>query len=188
MSMIDTSRIISRDTLLDAIAAGWEPEYLLFWGHTAKRSDIGKHVLSQWWPAGFVVNGESFNSAEHYMMAAKARLFGDEEVRAKILAASTPREAKSLGHKVRGFNEQLWAEKRFEIVVEASAEKFGQNADLGAFLEQTGKAVLVEASPVDRVWGIGLAADHPFAMQPGEWRGLNLLGFALMQARATLAG
>jgi ribA/ribD-fused uncharacterized protein len=185
--MIDTSRIINRDTLLEAITEGWAPEYLLFWGHTAKGPGIGKHVLSQWWPAGFVVNGESFHTAEHYMMAAKARLFGDEETRANILAASTPREAKAAGRKVRGFNEELWAEKRFEIVVEANAKKFGQNTELGAYLAQTGDAVLVQASPVDRVWGIGLAADDPDATWPHKWRGLNLLGFALMRARATLA-
>ncbi|MBO0763834.1 MAG: NADAR family protein [Hyphomicrobiaceae bacterium] len=186
MSTVDTSRIISRGTLLDAIAAGWEPQYLPFWGHTAKVPGIGKHVLSQWWPAPFVVSAETFKSAEHYMMAAKARLFADEVARPKILAAPTPREAKALGRKVRGFNEEVWAEQRFEIVVEASIEKFGQNSELGAYLLKTGDAVLLEASPVDRVWGIGLAADDPRAMRPGQWRGLNLLGFALMRARTAL--
>jgi ribA/ribD-fused uncharacterized protein len=143
-------------------------------------------VLSQWWPARFTVDGESFASAEHYMMAAKARLFGDEETRAKILASATPAEAKALGRKVCGFDEKVWEESRFQIAVEGSVAKFGQNADLGAFLPVTGDAVLVEASPVDRVWGIGLAADDPRAKRPAEWKGLNLLGFALMRARAML--
>jgi ribA/ribD-fused uncharacterized protein len=188
VSMIatDISLIISRDSLLEAIAEGWEPEYLFFWGHTPKRPGLGKHVLSQWWPARFMINGEHFTSTEHYMMAAKARLFGDEETRAEILAATTPAKAKALGRKVRGFDEKVWEENRFEIVVEANAAKFGQNTDLGAFLSVTGDAVLVEASPVDRVWGIGLAADDPRAKRPAEWKGLNLLGFALMRARAVL--
>lgn len=186
MGRIDRSQICSRDALVAAIADGWEPEYLLFWGHTPKGPGVGKHVLSQWWPAGFVVDGESYASAEHYMMAAKARLFGDEEARARILAAPDPATAKRLGRRVRGFDEQLWEEKRFAIVVEASAEKFGQSPELGEYLRQTGEAVLVEASPVDRVWGIGLAADDPRAKRPAEWQGLNLLGFALMQARSVL--
>jgi ribA/ribD-fused uncharacterized protein len=188
VSMIatDISLIISRDSLLEAIAEGWEPEYLFFWGHTPKRPGLGKHVLSQWWPARFMINGEHFTSTEHYMMAAKARLFGDEETRAEILAATTPAKAKALGRKVRGFDEKVWEENRFEIVVEANAAKFGQNTNLGAFLSVTGDAVLVEASPVDRVWGIGLAADDPRAKRPAEWKGLNLLGFALMRARAVL--
>jgi ribA/ribD-fused uncharacterized protein len=186
MIATDISLIISRDSLLEAIAEGWEPEYLFFWGHTPKRPGLGKHVLSQWWPARFMINGEHFTSTEHYMMAAKARLFGDEETRAEILAATTPAKAKALGRKVRGFDEKVWEENRFEIVVEANAAKFGQNTNLGAFLSVTGDAVLVEASPVDRVWGIGLAADDPRAKRPAEWKGLNLLGFALMRARAVL--
>jgi ribA/ribD-fused uncharacterized protein len=186
MVTIDRSRIVSRDSLLDAIAEGWEPEYLFFWGHTPKRPGPGKYVLSQWWPARFTVDGESFASAEHYMMAAKARLFGDEETRAKILASATPAEAKALGRKVCGFDEKVWEESRFQIAVEGSVAKFGQNTDLGALLSVTGDAVLVEASPVDRVWGIGLAADDPRAKRPAEWKGPNLLGFALMRARAML--
>ena len=186
MSKIDSSRTTSRDGLLEAITNGWEPEYLLFWGHTPRGPGIGKHVMSQWWPARFVVDGIGYASAEHYMMAEKARLFGDEESRARILAAPAPATAKALGRKVRGFDEKLWEERRFDIVVAASAAKFGQNAELGAYLAGTGDAVLVEASPVDRVWGIGLAADDARATRPADWRGLNLLGFALMQARATL--
>jgi ribA/ribD-fused uncharacterized protein len=182
-----TRELYSRRWLIEAIADGLEPEYLLFWGHTPPAGGgIGKHVLSQWWPARFLLDGQSYLSAEHCMMAEKARLFGDAETRARILAAATPAEAKALGRKVRGFDEQVWERERFEIVRTASYEKFSQNADLCGYLLGTGQAVLVEASPVDRIWGIGLPPDDPRATRPGEWQGLNELGFALMQARHLL--
>jgi len=118
------------------------------------------------------------------MMAEKARLFGDGEAREKIVAAASPAAAKKLGRGVRGFHEQRWARARFDIVVAASRAKFGQNPELAEFLVGTKNRVLVEASPVDRIWGIGLAATNGAAMNPEKWRGLNLLGFALMVARA----
>jgi ribA/ribD-fused uncharacterized protein len=188
MANSDTSRICDRDALLEAIASGWQPKYVFFWGHTPKGSGVGKHVLSQWWPARFTVEGDTYISAEHYMMAEKARLFGDEETRSSILATLKPGAAKALGRTVRSLDDKRWEQHRFDIVVRASAAKFGQNADLAAYLAETGDKVLVEASPVDRVWGIGLAADDPRAERPTEWQGLNLLGFALMRARTMLAG
>ncbi len=181
-------QIRDKDALLAAMARGWQPKFLLFWGHTPKSAGIGKHVLSQWWPARFEIGGHGYVSAEHYMMAEKARLFGDEETRVRILQAAKPGAAKALGRAVRGFDEEIWARHRFRIVVEASTAKFGQDAELRGYLLRTGDMVLVEASPVDAVWGIGHAADDPAALEPGRWRGLNLLGFALMQARAALAG
>jgi ribA/ribD-fused uncharacterized protein len=88
---------------------------------------------------------------------------------------------------VRGFDEDTWARERFGIVVEGSVHKFAAHADLREFLLGTGERVLVEASPLDRVWGIGLAADAEAAGDPRRWRGPNLLGFALMAARERLA-
>jgi ribA/ribD-fused uncharacterized protein len=187
MNTIDTSQIFSSAALIEALAHGWQPKYVLFWGHTPKGTGVGKHVLSQWWPATFTIDGDSYISAEHCMMAEKARLFGDEQTRSSILATSKPGAAKALGRTVRGFDEMLWETHRFDIVVKASAAKFAQNAELLTYLLETGDKVLVEASPVDRVWGIGLAADDPRAILPHEWQGLNLLGFALMRARAMLA-
>jgi ribA/ribD-fused uncharacterized protein len=186
MHTADTSEVYDQATLLAAITGGWQPRYVLFWGHTPRTSGMGKHVLSQWWPAPFRVDGDSYASAEHYMMAEKARLFGDETTRSAILAATNPGAAKALGRTVSGFDEPRWKQRRCDIVVRASLAKFGQNAELRSYLLETGDKVLVEASPVDRVWGIGLAADDPRAEQPSEWIGLNLLGFALMRARATL--
>jgi ribA/ribD-fused uncharacterized protein len=166
---------------------GARPRFLFFWGHRAGASGrLGAECLSQWWPAAFVVDGVRYATAEHFMMAEKARLFGDGEVREKILVAASPAAAKKLGRTVRGFHEQKWERARFDIVVAGSKAKFGQNAALASFLLGTKERVLVEASPVDRIWGIGLAATSTSASRPEDWRGLNLLGFALMAARGTL--
>lgn len=162
-------------------------DYLLFWGHTPKRpGTIDQSCLSNWYPASFELAGQAYATSEHYMMAEKARLFGDDESLRAILAAATPGEAKKLGREVKGFQGECWEERRSEIVVHGCAAKFGQNAELGSFLLATGERVLVEASPYDRIWGIGLPAGAPDALVPGKWRGLNLLGFALMEVRERL--
>ena len=175
------------DELLSVIADGGKPKYLLFWGHQpSPAGGAGKGCLSQWWPAAFTVDGVRYATAEHYMMAAKATLSGDAEAVAKILAAPHPGEAKALGRQVRGFDEQRWAEHRFEAVIAGNTAKFSQHPQLRDFLAQTGSRVLVEASPHDRVWGIGLTADDERAASPASWLGLNLLGFALMEVRQRL--
>jgi ribA/ribD-fused uncharacterized protein len=134
------------------------------------------------------VDGLAFETAEHYMMWRKAMLFGDEDAAIRILAAPHPSRAKALGREARGFDDASWAARRLEIVVAGSTAKFGQHPDLREFLLATGDQVLVEASPRDRVWGIGLSAANERAQDPRQWRGLNLLGFALMRARAALRG
>jgi len=173
--------------LLDHIDRRNEPKYLFFWGHqpTADGS-IGKSCMSQWFEAAFTVEGMRYRTAEHYMMAEKARLFGDEAVRAQILEARTPAEAKKLGRGIRDFDEAAWLDARFDIVVRGNSAKFSQDDALRAYLVSTGDRVLVEASPVDAIWGIGLASNDAEAGDPRKWRGLNLLGFALMEARARL--
>jgi len=178
--------IFDLETLKSTIQNGWHPEFLFFWGHTAKDARIGKHVLSQWWPAAFCVEGHRYATAEHYMMAEKAKLFGDNQVFTAILAAESPSKAKTLGRKVRNFDEEIWSNHRFDIAVSGNTAKFEQNTELGDWLLGTGNQVLVEASPRDKIWGIGLAADDERALDPKTWRGLNLLGFALMRARTAL--
>ena len=176
-----------RDALIRLVQSGVRPNFLFFWGHQPlPNGEIGKPCLSQWWPAPFEVDGTRYPTAEHFMMAEKARLFGDEETRGRILASSHPRDAKRLGREVRGFEEQPWEEARSELVVRGNRAKFGQNPPLREFLVGTRDRVLVEASPVDRIWGIGLAADDPAAGSPERWKGLNLLGFALMEVRRLL--
>ncbi|WP_432979006.1 NADAR family protein [Dactylosporangium sp. CA-233914] len=179
----------STEELLRRIESGERVKYLHFWGHRARPDgSIGPSCLSQWWPAPFEADGVGFASAEHYMMWSKARLFGDEPTAARILNVSHPNEAKTLGRTIAGFDEPTWERERFAIVVAGSIAKFAAHAGLREFLLGTGKRVLVEASPLDRVWGIGLAADDRAANDPARWRGLNLLGFALMRARHELAG
>ncbi|CUM38137.1 Uncharacterized domain COG3236 / GTP cyclohydrolase II [Streptomyces venezuelae] len=133
-----------------------------------------------------MVDGVRYATAEHWMMAAKARLFGDADAERAALAARTPAEAKKAGRLVRNFDETVWRRERLGIVVEGSVHKFSSDESLRAYLLGTGTRVLVEASPMDRIWGIGLAADDPGAHDPARWRGLNLLGFALMEARDRL--
>jgi ribA/ribD-fused uncharacterized protein len=178
----------SREELAALVAAGARTKWLMFWGHRPQRDgSIGPGALSQWWPCRFVVDGEAYASAEHWMMAGKARLFGDERAAQAILAAPTPAEAKKLGRLVRGFDESRWAEARFRLVVAGNVAKFGQDPYLRAYLLTTGQRVLVEASPVDRLWGIGLDRTDERATDPSQWPGHNLLGFALMETRARLA-
>jgi ribA/ribD-fused uncharacterized protein len=175
------------DQLLGFILEGGQPKYLLFWGHQPPAAGgTGKGCLSQWWPASVTVDGVTYPSAEHYMMAAKALLFGDAETAARIQTAPHPGAAKALGRQVRGFDEQHWARRRFDLVVTGNLAKFGQHRDLRDFLLGTGSRILVEASPLDRIWGIGEAADDERARSPQQWPGHNLLGFALMEVRHQL--
>lgn len=167
--------------------AGQRVRYLCFWGHQPRRDGtVGQSCLSQWWPAAFTVEGRHFATAEHWMMWRKALLFDDTEAGERVLAAAHPHQAKAIGREVRRFDPTVWEAERYPIVLAGSLAKFGQHADLRAYLLGTGDRVLVEASPVDRVWGVGLAPDDPRAEDPARWRGLNLLGFALMEARDLL--
>jgi len=175
------------DMLSEAVERGVELDFLFFWGHHPRADGrLGTSCFSQWWPSCFEVEGRRYSSAEQFMMAGKARLFGDEQVCQRILNTDEPAQIKKLGRQVSGFVEEQWQRARFELVVTGNVAKFGQNDALGAYLLGTGDKVLAEASPTDRIWGIGLAADDPRAQQPQQWPGENLLGFALMVARAQL--
>ncbi|MGW4033593.1 NADAR family protein [Streptomyces sp. NPDC004838] len=173
--------------LIQQVSGGGQIKCLYFWGHAPRKDGrIGAGCLSQWWPSPFVVDGVRYATAEHWMMAGKARLFGDAEAERLALDARSPAQAKRAGRLVRGFDEAVWERERFAVVRSGSVHKFSQHEELKAFLLGTGDRVLVEASPMDRVWGIGLAADDERARDPERWRGLNLLGFALMEAREEL--
>ncbi len=163
-------------------------KFVFFWGHQpSKDGRLTAACFSQWWPAPFKVDGVIYPTAEHWMMAGKALLFGDEEAAARIREASSPKQVKEFGRQVRGFDDVRWSAVRRDIVTAGNLEKFRQNPALADFLLSTGTSVLVEASPVDRIWGIGLAADDERAANPLQWRGENLLGFALMEVRDRLA-
>jgi ribA/ribD-fused uncharacterized protein len=162
-------------------------DYLFFWSHRPNPDgSIGKTCFSQWFEASFEIDGIRYQTAEHYMMASKARLFDDRALLPEILAANHPRQTQILGRKIQGFEESIWNEHRFQIVVAGNLAKFQQSPPLQAFLLSTQDRILVEASPDDRIWGIGLAADNPNIENPHLWQGTNLLGFALMEVRSRL--
>lgn len=163
-----------------------KPEMLLFYGHRVTKA-VTETCLSQWYPCQFEVEGVTYTSAEQCMMAEKAKLFGDEEIRAEILNTDDPRMCKALGRKVKNFDKAVWDKEKEHIVRKGNTKKFLQNSALRNFLLSTGDKVLVEASPTDRVWGIGMGKNNPDALDPQKWRGQNLLGFALMNVRDFIA-
>lgn len=166
---------------------GKKLRFLFFWGHQpTKDGSISDSCFSQWWQAPFTVEGLTYLTAEHWMMAGKARLFGDQEVLGKILAVQSPAEAKKLGRQVRNFDAQRWDEHKYEMVKAGNVHKFSQHVDLKEYLLQTGNRIIVEASPMDQIWGIGMAKSNPNAENPTLWKGENLLGFALMEVRDAL--
>lgn len=158
-------------------------EIIYFWGHTPNPKKVTAACLSQWYDCYFEVEGVQYHTTEQYMMASKAKLFGDEEVCQEIMMAYHPHDYKKLGRKVRGFNPELWDARKYDIVVEGNKAKFGQNADIREFLLSTGDAILVEASPYDKIWGIGLDREAALKGTVEQWQGENLLGCALMEAR-----
>lgn len=175
--------------LTDQLDRGETLKFIYFWGHTPKPGEtIGAFCLSQWYECPFTIDGITYPTSEHWMMAQKARLFGDTVIFDKIIAARTPGEAKDLGRQVQGFDEKTWTERRYDIVKQGNVQKFNQNPALKDYLLQTNQRVLVEASPIDPIWGVGLAHDDKNIEQVQTWKGLNLLGFALMEVRDVLKG
>jgi len=162
-------------------------KFLFFWGHQPSRDgSITKSCFSQWWESEFTVNNEIYKTAEHWMMAEKARIFKDEEAKKKILVVHSPHGAKKLGRQVKNFDPVIWNEHKFDIVVKGNYHKFSQHEDLRIFLLNTKNRVLVEASPRDQIWGIGMSEKNEKTHNPNLWRGQNLLGFALMEVRDRL--
>ncbi len=159
------------------------PEFVFFWGHKQKGNNITKSCLSQWWPCKFKDNNIEYNCAEQYMMSQKAKLFKDEEIYQLILKESSQAKIKKYGRQIKNFDETEWNKNKVRIVVEGNILKFSQNEDLKQFLIETGDKILVEASPHDKIWGIGMDANNPDVYDPNKWKGENLLGFSLMQVR-----
>ncbi len=175
------------DALLKRKERWSKDDFVFFWGHSNKGDNVTKACLSQWYPCSFVINDQYYNCAEQYMMAEKVRIFGDEPIRQQILNETDQLTIKKLGRKVSGFDGEIWDQERYTVVVRGNLGKFSQNPHLREFLLSTGDKVLVEASPKDAIWGIGLDEFNPDACDPSKWAGLNLLGFALMQVREQLS-
>ena len=176
------------DWLLEKVEQEERVKYLFFWGHQpSKDGSVQATCFSQWWAGHpFEEDGVVYPTAEHYMMAGKAKVFEDQEHWEKIIACETAAEAKKLGRQVRNFEAAVWEEHRCPIVIQGNQLKFEQHEELKTFLLGTKQRVLVEASPRDRIWGIGLGKNSEKAQHPSTWRGLNLLGFCLMEVRDLL--
>jgi ribA/ribD-fused uncharacterized protein len=142
--------------------------------------------FSQWHTSNFELSGHSYLCAEQYMMHQKAVLFDDKIMANKILASNDPGKQKAFGKQVQGFEEEIWRQNRERIVAEANRAKYFQNKGLRRKLFQTGNALLVEASPIDTIWGIGLSAEEAKRVAPAAWPGQNLLGKILTTVRGQL--
>lgn len=161
-------------------------DFIFFWKHTENKEEISKACLSQWSKSYFTVDGIHYNCAEQYMMAEKARLMKDEYTRQRILSETDPHEIKKLGKEVQNFNEEVWRRHRMDIVIKGNFYKFMANKSLRDYLLSTGNKILVEASPYDTIWGIGMKEECAEIRNPRLWKGQNLLGFALMEVRSRL--
>lgn len=157
----------------------WEfenDEMILFWGG----------VFSNWFSSDFTVHGTEYSSVEQFMMAEKARFFGDLDALDEIMATHNPRKQKEIGRRVQNFDADAWMERCREVVYPGILAKFDQNPDLLAFLRESGDRVIAEASPYDRIWGIGLAPNDARATDQANWNGQNFLGELIMRARKEL--
>ncbi|NOQ70937.1 MAG: DUF1768 domain-containing protein [Crocinitomix sp.] len=177
----------SLEILKEQFQKGERIKYLFFWGHQpSKDGSVSATCFSQWWKASFEVDGNVFRTAEHWMMYQKAILFADQEIAKEVLTVGAPMQAKALGRKVNNFDADIWDQHKFQIVIDGNLHKFKQHIELKEYLIKTGKRTIVEASPRDRIWGIGMGKDNEKAQNPLMWRGQNLLGFALMEVRDKL--
>ena len=149
-------------------------KHVLFWGS----------VFSNWATARFVVDGNEFRTSEQYFMYMKAKTFKDEEIAQEILKYGTnPKEAKKLGRKVKNYDDAVWNVKRYDIMYDAIKYKFDANPQMKEELMSYHGKSFVEASPYDKVWGIGICEDDAEADDESMWKGTNLLGKALTELR-----
>ncbi len=139
--------------------------------------------FSNWHRASFVVNGVTYNCSEQYMMAKKAELFGDNKSLSLIMNANHPADQKIIGRLVEGFDKEKWDAVARDIVFDGCYAKFTQNDNLKKALIDTQGTTLVEASPHDTIWGIGLKEDDPRAKNRETWCGTNWLGETLTKVR-----
>lgn len=157
----------------------WEfenDEMILFWGG----------VFSNWFSSEFSVYGTKYSSVEQFMMAEKAKFFGDLDALDEIMATHNPRTQKAIGRRVQDFDANKWLDRCQSIVYPGIRAKFEQNSYLLEFLRESGDRIIAEASPYDKIWGIGLAPNDPLATDQKNWQGKNFLGKLIMQARKEL--
>ncbi|MDE6775961.1 MAG: NADAR family protein [Ruminococcus sp.] len=174
----------TRDSMIKKSDNGEKMKFVFFWGHRPSSDGvITKSCFSQWYDCKFTVDGVEYHTAEQYMMSQKALLFGDEKINTEIMKSGHPNQFKALGRRISGFNEEIWNNNKTAIVIKGNYAKFSQNQELKEFLLNTGNRILVEASPYDKIWGIGMSANNSGIENPNCWNGENLLGFCLMEVR-----
>lgn len=151
-------------------------KYVFFWNG----------IYSQWHKAPMIIEGVEYNCCEQYMMHQKALTFNDLEIAEKVLQTSNPKDQKGLGRQIKGFDKDKWDSVCLGIVYKGNFAKFTQNPDLMSALLSTGDRLLVEASPLDKIWGIGMAEEDPAVDDPANWKGLNLLGWSITLVKQQL--
>lgn len=149
--------------------------FVLFWGGP----------FSQWYPHNIVVDGVTYNCCEQYMMAEKARMFGDVDALEAIMKTDDPKKQKAYGRGVKNFSPHMWDLVSKDVVFRANLAKFS-DPEMKKFLMSFGDEEIVEASPYDKIWGIGLGEDDPRALDKTKWQGMNWLGEVIMKVRETL--
>lgn len=158
-------------------------EFTFFWEH---KEDAVHPECSQFYKSHFVIDGIEFNCTEQWMHWKKAVVFGDHEVASQTLKAKSPFDQKKLGRTVTNFNAEIWSVVAYDIVFRGNIEKFSQNPQLLEQLAKSNGTLLVEAAPNDTIWGIGLVATDPKAMDKEQWQGHNLLGNIVTRVRDIL--
>lgn len=159
-------------------------KYLFFW--KPNKNLTNETCFSQWQPSLFEIDGVVYNCAEQYMMSQKAKLFKDEYIYDLVMDSIKPQDMIKLGRKVKNFNESIWDKNKYSIIFDANYNKFSQNEKMKKFLLSTNDKVIVEASPYDKVWGVGMDSNNRKIYNPNNWRGENLLGFIIMEVRDLL--
>ena len=149
--------------------------------------------FSQWTEAPMEIDGVLYNTCEQYMMAEKAKLFNDQDAYKAIMSTNHPSAQKKIGRRVKGFDKAKWEEIQengkpycWNVVYKGNYAKFTQNPGMKLALMETGNKTIVEASPYDTIWGIGLGEDDPKAHDKGHWRGTNWLGEVVTRVRQDL--
>lgn len=151
-------------------------KYVFFWGSE----------LSNWYECKFRYKNLTFFNSEQAFMWEKAIFFGDMDTAALIMKTPAPNQCKKLGRIVKNFNAEKWLEAGYKVMVDVNMAKFSQKLILKDVLLSTEDKIIVEASPYDTIWGIGLYHDDDRVLDEKNWKGMNLLGKALMEVREIL--
>lgn len=150
--------------------------FIFFWGG----------IYSQWALKDIIINGITFNCCEQFMMYSKAKMFNDIDALNKIMMEKDPYIQKKIGRSVKGFDDSEWHKVSRDVVYRGNYAKFTQHKNLKQMLLETGTKIIVEASPYDKIWGIGMSSTNPHVTDMSKWKGKNWLGEAIMKVREEL--